>query len=200
MSTSSTGRPLRRNAAANRERILVAAEAVFGAHGALGSTEDVAERAGVGIATVFRHFPTKEALIEAALLHHFDRLNEQADALGANADPGDALRRLLARMIDTGATKLTLASLVGVRGEFPPKVRAAAADLRRSMGVILERAKTAGVVHEDVTVDELYVLIRGLSQASATMPPSPATLSGAIDIVWRGIAAGRCAAREQRSR
>lgn len=188
MTTSPTGRPRRRNAAANRERILGAAEAVFGAHGAHGSTEDVAARASVGIATVFRHFPTKEALIEAALLRHFERLNEQAGELGAHADPADALRQLLARMIDTGATKLTLASLVG---EPPPNVRAAAEDLRHSMNVILERAKTAGAVHQHITIDELYVLIRGLAQATATMPPPRATLNGAIDIIWRGIARSR---------
>jgi AcrR family transcriptional regulator len=145
-------KPLRRHAAANRERILAAAEAVFGARGALGSTEDVAERAGVGIATVFRHFPTKEALIEAALLRHFERLIEQAGELGAQADPAEALHALLARMIGSGATKLTLASLVGV------------------------------------TVDELYVLIRGLAQATATAPAPAETLNGAIEIVWRGIA------------
>src|SRR5215218_1600800 len=183
MTTSASGRPMRRNAAANRERILAAAEAVFGAHGALGSTEDVARRAGVGIATVFRHFPTKEALIEAALVRHFTRLNEQAADLGARADPADALRQLVAEMIDTGATKLTLASLVGARGEFPPTVRAAAEDLRRTIGTILERAKISGAVHEDVTVDEVYVLIRGLAQAAATTPPPPATLSRAIDII-----------------
>jgi AcrR family transcriptional regulator len=177
---------VRKHAAANRERILAAAEEVFGAHGALGSTEDVAARAGVGIATVFRHFPTKEALIEAALLRHFERLNEMAGELGAQDDPAAALRQLLARMIDTGATKLTLASLVG---DPSPAVRAAAAELRGSMNVILERAKAAGVVHLDVTVDELYVLIRGLSQATASLPPPAATLTGAIDIVWRGIRA-----------
>lgn len=188
MPTPPTGRPLRRNAAANRERILDAAEAVFGAHGALGSTEDVAARAGVGIATVFRHFPTKEALIEAALLRHFEQLDEKATELGAQADPADALRELLATMIETGATKLTLATAVG---EFSPTVRTAAQALRRSMDVILQRAKAEGVVHEDVTVDELYVLIRGLAQATATMPPPAAALSGAIDIVWRGIARPR---------
>jgi hypothetical protein len=46
-------------------------------------------------------------------------------------------------------------------------------------------------VHQDVTIDEVYVLIRGLAQATATMPPPSATLSGAIDIIWRGIAASR---------
>ncbi|WP_210745095.1 TetR/AcrR family transcriptional regulator [Nocardia flavorosea] len=59
---------MRQDARENRERILAAAEKVFGAHGGAGSTEEVDRRAGVGIATVFRHFATKEDLIEAALL------------------------------------------------------------------------------------------------------------------------------------
>lgn len=182
---------MRRNAAANRERILAAAEAVFGAHGALGSTEDVADRAGVGIATVFRHFPTKEALIEAALLRHFDRLNAQATELAAREDAAAALRQLVATMIDTSATKLTMASAIGARGDPPPALRAVAEDLRGIMQGILERARAAGAVHDDVTVDEIYVLIRGLAHATATMPPPRATLSGAIDIVYRGLASPR---------
>ena len=178
---------MRKNAQVNRERILTAAEAVFGAHGALGSTEEVARRAGVGIATVFRHFPTKEALIEAALLRHFAQLNEQAAELASQPDPAEALRQLVATMIDTGATKITLASLAGTRGDFPPSVRRAAGDLRATMAQILERAKAAGAVHDDVTVDEIYILIRGLAHATATMPPAPATLRRAIDIVHRGL-------------
>jgi len=61
VATSPNGTPMRKNARANRERILAAAEAVFGAAGELGSTEDVADRAGVGIATVFRPFPRDQA-------------------------------------------------------------------------------------------------------------------------------------------
>ena len=178
---------MRKNAEANRERILLAAEAVFGEHGAAGSTEEVARRAGVGIATVFRHFPTKDALVEAALLRHFAALDEQAAALAAEGDPADALRRLVASMIETGATKITLASLVGERGDFPPSVKAAAEDLRETMAGILERAQSAGAVHEDVSVDELYMLIRGLAQATATLPPPQATVRRAIDIVLRGL-------------
>jgi AcrR family transcriptional regulator len=180
-------RPTRKNALANRERILVAAEAVFGERGALGSTEDVARRANVGIATVFRHFPTKEALIEAALLRHFALLNAQAEALAAEPDAAGALRRLLATLIETGATKLTLGTLVG---DPPEPVLAAAQTLRATIGVLLERAKSAGTVHPDVTVDEVYVLLRGLSQANATLPPDPATLQRAIEIVHRGLAPG----------
>jgi AcrR family transcriptional regulator len=176
---------MRKNALANRERILAAAEEVFGERGALGSTEDVARRANVGIATVFRHFPTKEALVEAALLRHFAQLNAQATALAREPDPAPALRRLLATMIETGATKLTLATLVG---EPPERVLAAAHELRDTIGGLLERAKSSGAVHPDVSVDEVYVLLRGLSQANAALPPDPATLQRAIEIVHRGLA------------
>ena len=178
---------MRRSALANRERILAAAEAVFGADGARGSTEDVAELAGVGIATVFRHFPTKEQLIEATLVRHFQRLDEQAIQLAGEFDPDQALRQLMATMIDTGATKLTLISLVGAWRD-PPPVQAAAETLRATMDGILVGAKAAGAVHHDVTVDELFVLVRGLAQAAATLPLAPGTLSGAIEIVYRGLA------------
>src|SRR5262249_11167153 len=152
-------------------------------------TEEVARRAGVGIATVFRHFPTKDALIEAALLQHFAVLNEQAGALAAQADADAALRRLVARMIDTGATKLTLAPPVGERGgAFAPSVEASARELRATVARILERAKAVGAIHPDVTVDEVYLLIRGLAQATATQPASQATTRRAIDIVLRGLA------------
>jgi AcrR family transcriptional regulator len=188
MAASSSSKPMRRAAQANRERILAAAEAVFGADGARGSTEDVAERAGVGIATVFRHFPTKEQLIEATLVRHFHGLDEQAIALAGGLDPDQVIRQLMATMIETSATKLTLVSLVGERGQIPAPVREAAEKLRATMDGILARAKAAGAVQDDVTVDELFVLVRGLAQAAATLPLAPETLSGAIEIVYRGLA------------
>jgi AcrR family transcriptional regulator len=182
---------MRRNARANRERILAAAEAVFGAHGELGSTEDVADQAGVGIATVFRHFPTKDALIEATLVRLFNRLNEQAAQLAGEPDPGDAIRRLIATMIETSSTKLTLLSLVEEHGRLPPMMLKATQDLQATIGVILARAKTEGTVRDDVAVDELFVLVRGLAQATATMPAAPATLNRAIEIICRGLSRSR---------
>ena len=191
MATSLDGAPMRKNARANRERILAAAEAVFGASGELGSTEDVADRAGVGIATVFRHFPTKEALIEATLVRQFDRLNEQASQLAGGPDPGRAVRQLIVTLIETSSTKLTLISLVGESGQLSPAVQEATSQVQATIGGILARAKNEGAVAEDVTVDEFFLLVRGLAQGAATMPAAPVTLDRAIEIICRGLAQAR---------
>jgi AcrR family transcriptional regulator len=182
---------MRKNALANRERILIAAAAVFGANGELGSTEDVADRAGVGIATVFRHFPTKDALVEATLIGQFDRLRDQASRFGAELDPGAAVRELIAALIETSSTKLTLISLVGENGEFPPAVKEATGRVQATIGGVLARAKEAGVVAGDVTVDEFFVLVRGLGQATVTMPAAAMTLDRAVELVLRGLAPAR---------
>jgi AcrR family transcriptional regulator len=191
MATSPNDKPMRKNARANRERILAAAEAVFGADGELGSTEDVASRAGVGIATVFRHFPTKDALIEAALVRQFRRLDEQATRLAGELDPGRAVRQLMATLVETSSTKLTLISLVSAHGELSPAVQEATTNVQATISGILARAKSQGAVREDVTVDEFFVLVRGLAQAAATMPTAPGTLDRAIEIIYRGLAPAR---------
>lgn len=174
---------MRQDARENRERILAAAEVVFGDHGAAGSTEEVARRAGVGIATVFRHFPTKEALIEAALLRHFDQVADHARALADHADPGGAWNTLVRVMIETGATKLTLASLLTER----ENAIAAANRLKATAAEILRRAQDSGAVRPSVTIEEVYLLIRGLSQASVTMAADREILDRAIDIVLAGL-------------
>jgi AcrR family transcriptional regulator len=191
MATSPNGTAMRKNARANRERILSAAEAVFGASGELGSTEDVADRAGVGIATVFRHFPTKDALIEATLVRQFDRLNEQASLLAGEPDPGRVVRELIVTLIETSSTKLTLISLVGESGQLSPAVQEATSQVQATISGVLTRAKNEGIIAEDVTVDEFFVLVRGLAQAAATMPAAPVTLDRAIEIICRGLAPAR---------
>ena len=189
---------MRKNARANRERILAAAEAVFGASGELGSTEDVAAQAGVGIATVFRHFPTKDALIEATLVRQFDRLTEQASGLAGEPDPGRAVRELIVTLIETSSTKLTLISLVGESGQLPPAVQEATGRVQAAIGRVLAQAKNEGVVAGDVTVEEFFVLVRGVGQAAATLPAAPVTLDRAIEIICRGLAPARPAAGRAR--
>jgi AcrR family transcriptional regulator len=180
---------MRADARANRERILAAADAVFGELGASASTEEVARRAGVGIATVFRHFPTKPELVEATLIRHFEALTDQARALATDGHEGGALRELVTALIDSGGTKVTLANVLTDTGEFPDGVRAASVALRKAVGVVLRRAQAAGAARTDVTIDDLYFLLRGLAQASASQPVPRATKRRAITVVLTGLGA-----------
>jgi AcrR family transcriptional regulator len=179
---------MRYDARQNRERILAAAEDVFGEQGAAGSTEEVARRAGVGIGTVFRHFPAKNDLIEAALVRHFARLTDRARDLADASPPGEALRALVRMMIETGPTKLTLASLATRHGEFPASAQAASQELRGAVETVLHRAQDTGEVRGEVTADEVYLLVRSLAQVSATMTVPPRTLRRAVEIILAGLA------------
>jgi AcrR family transcriptional regulator len=95
----------RADAVRNRERVLGAAKAVFSAGGADASLEAVARQAGVGIGTLYRHFPTRESLFEAVYRREVQQLGELAEALKSEADPVDALRRWLRSNVEFVATK-----------------------------------------------------------------------------------------------
>jgi AcrR family transcriptional regulator len=178
---------MRRDAEQNRERLIAAAEAVFGSQGPSGTTEEVARLAGVGIATVFRHFPTKEALVEAALVAHFDRLTARANSLRQDADPGQALASLVRAMVSEASTKVTLASAASGEVQLTGGARAASDQLRQALAAALRRAQDSGAVGDSVTVNELYLLIRALAQASATASPDKKTLNQAVEIVLSGL-------------
>ena len=179
---------MRHDALRNRERILAAADEAFGEQGAAGSTEEVARRAGVGIGTVFRHFPTKNELVEAALIRHFARLTDRARGLADISPPGEALRALVREMIETGPAKITLASLAAAHGEIPPGALGASRELRGAVEAVLRRAQDAGQARREVTVDEVYLLVRSLAQASAAMPVPRDTLRRAAEIILAGLA------------
>jgi len=179
---------VRQDAQRNRESIIAAAEKVFAEQGDAGSTHEVAQYAGVGIGTVFRHFPTKGELVEAVLIRHFARVTDQARNLAAASSPGSALRTLVREMTETGPAKITLASLAGSREELSPAVLAASRELRAAVDVVLRRAQDAGQARRGVTVDEVYLLVRSLAHASAAMPVPPETLRRAADIILAGLA------------
>src|ERR1700746_2909393 len=105
--------PLRKpraDAVRNRERVLDAAKAVFSAGGAEASLEAVAKRAGVGIGTLYRHFPTREALYEAVYRREVEQLGELADSLKDEPQPVEALRHWISSNIEFVATKKGMAA------------------------------------------------------------------------------------------
>jgi AcrR family transcriptional regulator len=182
---------VRRDAQSNRARILQVAEEVFGRGGEAASTEEVARLAGVGIATVFRHFPTKAALLEAVLLERFGRLRARADALAGADDAGEAFFAYFRHMVEDSATKITIGeALIGTgalsEGDESPIDRAAA-DLRGALGVLLERAQKAGAVRDDVDLPEVYALLIGASRSAYYARLEPGVRDRSLAIIFDGL-------------
>src|SRR5436305_2274253 len=96
---------MRADAQRNRDALLEAAAAAFTEHGPEASLEEVARRAGVGIGTLYRHFPTREALVEAAYRRGFETLCDQADQFAQALPPADALEAWMQAFVDYAATK-----------------------------------------------------------------------------------------------
>lgn len=191
MSTSSgrADRALRADARTNRGRILDTAEEVFGTGGGSASTEEVARRAGVGIATVFRHFPTKAVLLEAVLVRRFDRLREQAETSLDATDPGSAFFDFFGRLVADAATKIAIAeALLDVGGPGSGDAALASHRLRQVVGTLLRRAQQAGAVRSDVELPEVYALLVGTSRAAAHAHLDAEVKERMLAIVFDGLA------------
>ncbi|GAA4620544.1 TetR/AcrR family transcriptional regulator [Actinoallomurus vinaceus] len=183
--------PTRADARDNRARILEVAEEVFGKGGSAASTEEVARLAGVGIATVFRHFPTKRALVEAVLVKHFDRLCRRARSLVESSDPGRAFFDFFGHLVGDAAGKLAIIeAFTDAGGDADGKAAQGPRDLRAAVGVLLRRAQEAGAVRADVRLDEVYALLVGISRAGAHLHLSEPVRTRALRIIFDGLACG----------
>lgn len=188
-------KPARADARTNRARILEVADDVFGRGGDTASTDEVARRAGVGIATVFRHFPTKAALLEAVLVTRLDRMRDRAVALAGADDPGEAFYSFFRTLVDDAATKIAISeALAGTgtvtRGDGGP-AEEAAHRLRRAFGELLTRAQRAGQVRDDIELPEVYALLIGASRAAAHAGLDGEVRTRSLIILFDGLAPKR---------
>jgi AcrR family transcriptional regulator len=161
------GRQLRADARRNRARVLEAAEAAFASKGTSVSTEEIARDAGVGIGTVFRHFPTKEALLEAVYIARLRNLAEEAEALVSADDPGAAFFAFFARVVGHAATKNALTAALTEAGvDVQETVAETGRELKSALAALLTRAQGAGAIRDDVGLPEVMTLLVGASQAA----------------------------------
>jgi len=168
-----TVRPLRRDAAANRERVLSAAAEVFHEHGLSAGLEDVARRAEVGVATVYRRFPTREALLETLL----------SDLLQVYLDEAERARALpagsgLAAFVRTVAEVQATPRGCAVRLWSSPAVEELRDRLHERMAALVVDAQRHGTCREGITVGDLvgvFVALRGVRETP--------TSTGGLD--WR---------------
>jgi AcrR family transcriptional regulator len=199
---SSSAKPLRADARRNRVRLLEAAEVVLAAEGPAASIEAIARHAGVGIGTVYRHFPTKEALLEAIIVQRYQRLLEETETLTTDEDPGAAFERFFTRVVEESAAKKAVAAPLASAGV---DVHAATAEVGRELmaafEMLLDRAQRAGAVRADVSGEEVRALLIGASLAAeqgAGMAGGPDVRARALEILFDGLRAGRGALTQGR--
>jgi AcrR family transcriptional regulator len=153
----------RADAVRNRERVLAAAKAVFSKGGADASLEAVAKRAGVGIGTLYRHFPTREALFEAVYRHEVQQLSELADQLKEDASPAGALRQWLHSGVEFVATKKGMVAALALAVTSSSELQTHSFEqLTRAAGVLLDRAVAAGEIRPDLQPENLVRALIGM--------------------------------------
>lgn len=145
-------RPLRADALRNRARVLEAAESVFATEGISVPVDVIAEKAGVGVGTLYRHFPTKEKLFEAVLIDRLGAIAADARARVDSEDPGAAFFAFLKHLVDESILKRDLIqALLGAGVEIEQAAAPAKRDLQAAVSDLLAVAQNAGAVRSDVT-------------------------------------------------
>jgi AcrR family transcriptional regulator len=168
-------RPLRADALRNRGRILEAAEMVFACEGIEAPVDVIAEKAGVGVGTLYRHFPTKEKLCEAILIDRLRALTEDARTQADAADPAAAFFGFLEHFVALGAAKRDLiAAVMGAGLDFEQAAAEVKEDLREAVGVLMRRAQEVGAVRADVTPAAVVSLVGATCQAAGHSDDAPA--------------------------
>jgi AcrR family transcriptional regulator len=161
-SDKSTRKP-RADAVRNRERVLEAAKAVFSAGGAEASLEAVARAAGVGIGTLYRHFPTREALFEAVYRREVQQLADLAEQLKHEPQPVEALRRWLRSNVKFVATKKGMSAALALAAYKNSELFSYSFDrLTRAVGALLDRAIAAGEIRDDISPEDVLRALVGM--------------------------------------
>jgi AcrR family transcriptional regulator len=163
-------RPQRADARRNYETVLAAAREAFAEGGESTALEEIARRAGVGIGTLYRHFPNRQALLEALYLDEVEELCRSAAELDG-ADPWEALNGWFERFIGYLATKRALAAeLLNYLDQDASLFQASRASLFAAGEPLLQRAQEAGVVRDDVTIAEVIQMVVGIGKIPAGDP------------------------------
>jgi AcrR family transcriptional regulator len=167
-----TERPLRADARRNRERILQSARAVFAEYGADAQIDDVARQAGVGVGTVYRHFPTKEALLVELLREKFRLFSARArDALEQDGEPFAVIEDLLRRNAETAASDAAVQhALAGAGEHIWMQAQAEQQELMALTEDLIGRARRAGTIRQDVDANDIAMLMCGLCSTMGAKP------------------------------
>ncbi|QEU76519.1 TetR/AcrR family transcriptional regulator [Streptomyces nitrosporeus] len=183
-------RPMRADARRNHDRLLTEARASFAEHGTDASLEDIARRAGVGIGTLYRHFPNRHALMNAvfqeALTALLDRSGELADA----EQPCAALVEWLGAIVTHAGEYRGLAqALMSASADRTSALTQCHVPLRQAGARLLERAQASGSVRTEVSIDDLLQLTNAIALAAEQTPAEPALADRLLRLTLQGLRA-----------
>jgi AcrR family transcriptional regulator len=168
---SLVSRPKRADARRNYEKLLAAAREEFAAHGESASLEEIARRADVGIGTLYRNFPNRQALLEALYVGEVEEICRVAAELDGAADPWEALSSWFERFIGYIATKQALASeLLNYLDKDAPLFTSCRTLLWAAGEPLLKRAQESGVVRPDVTIGDVTQMVVGIAKIPTSEP------------------------------
>jgi AcrR family transcriptional regulator len=181
--------PMRADAVRNRERLLAAALAAFTESGADDtSLEEIARRAGVGIGTLYRHFPTRQALLESVYRDQVEVLCARAEVLRDEPSPGAALTTWLLALVGFGLTKRSLMShlLAGSRPDSPV-FTSCRDDILSAAAGLLARAQAAGQARPDINASDVVRISHAVVAATERLPERAKEAERLLEIMLGGV-------------
>jgi AcrR family transcriptional regulator len=162
-------RPMRADARRNHDKLVAAARAAFTAHGTSAPLEDVAERAGVGIGTLYRHFATRQALLEAVYVDEVEAMAGAAADL-SGLPPWDALSQWLHQYVGFAATKRALNEALVEAAPDSDVLLSCRTAIVGAGTVLIERAQRAGVVRADTNFLDVIRMVAGIAMVPTEDP------------------------------
>jgi AcrR family transcriptional regulator len=198
MMTQVVEKPLRADARRNREKVLAAARAVFAEQGVDAQMDDVARRADVGVGTVYRHFPTKEALLNALSDEVFAVVAVYVRTLLTLDDPWEAFTRAMWFGAEKTAGDRAFTEILAATRTGPARTCPGKEDLNVTTGELMDRCKAAGVMRADAMVEDIGLLMCGVGSAAGMEHPVPDAWRRHLAIMLDGLRAEAASGTLQR--
>jgi AcrR family transcriptional regulator len=181
---------MRADARRNRQLLLAAAMGAFAEHGADdASLDEIARRAGVGIGTLYRHFPDRRALLEAVYRDQVEDICANARDLAAGASPVEALHRWVRALMNFGATKRNLASSLMSGPEKSEVALSCSTMVREAADLLLAAAQRSGEIRPDVDATDLLRLSHAITLAAELPSQHPDQAERLMTVMLDGLRA-----------
>jgi AcrR family transcriptional regulator len=185
--TATASRPLRADAQRNVQKLLDAAREAFAAEGPNAPLDDIARAAGVGAGTLYRHFPTRLALLEAVYRDNVERLCADGDRLAATEPPADALVDWLRAFVGIVSQKRGLAAALSDEGHGRQLFADCHAMINATGTQLLDNAKAAGAVRDDVAINDVLKMVGAFAAAGEASPEGSALSERLLALAMDGL-------------